>query len=100
MDVWKIRIRPKIDELFTLRREQGIYGKGVNVALEDENILYSTGCPRCRILKEKLDRHGIAYREVTDVNEIMQAGFDAVPVLVTHGVALDFVSAVKWADRN
>lgn len=58
--------------------------------------LYSTGCPRCRVLKKKLDEKEICYQVITDVDEIMQAGFYAVPVLVVDGTPLDFAAAVKW----
>ena len=30
--------------------------------------LYSTGCPNCRLLKEKLDRFGKQYETVTDTS--------------------------------
>lgn len=34
-------------------------------------ILYSTGCPRCKILKSKLDKKGITYSVVDDVDKML-----------------------------
>ena len=29
-------------------------------------ILYTTGCPQCKVVENKLDEHGIEYETVTD----------------------------------
>lgn len=61
-------------------------------------VMYTTHCPRCKILEAKLKEKRVEYKEITDVNEIMQAGFMTVPVLVVENNPLDFVSAVKWVN--
>ena len=38
----------------------------------DKVILYEHGCPKCKILKMKLDKSGIMYETVNDV-EVMKA---------------------------
>lgn len=59
-------------------------------------ILYQHGCPRCKVLKMKLDQKGIQYEDVTDV-EVMQAkGFKEAPKLEIDGVVMDFKEAVEW----
>ena len=59
-------------------------------------ILYEHGCPRCKVLKSKLDEKGIEYEDVSDV-EIMKAkGFQEAPKLEVSGVIMDFKEAVKW----
>lgn len=59
--------------------------------------LFSTGCPRCNVLKKKLDAAGIDYVETNEVEEIVEKGFMTVPVLKTEaGEYLDFSAAVKW----
>ena len=35
-------------------------------------ILYSTGCPKCRVLKTKLDKKNINYIENNDVEEMIE----------------------------
>ena len=59
-------------------------------------ILYEHGCPRCKVLKSKLDEKGIEYEDISDV-EIMKAkGFQEAPKLEVSGVIMDFKEAVKW----
>lgn len=59
-------------------------------------ILYEHGCPRCKVLKSKLDEKGIEYEDISDV-EIMKAkGFQEAPKLEFNGVIMDFKEAVKW----
>ena len=58
--------------------------------------LYQHGCPRCKVLKIKLDQKGIEYENITDV-EVMQAkGFKEAPKLEVDGVIMDFKEAVEW----
>ena len=44
-------------------------------------ILYSTGCPKCKVLKHKLEEKGIAYTENNTVDEMLSLGIVQVPVL-------------------
>ena len=60
-----------------------------------EIILYSTHCPRCEVLEEKLKSKGIEYIEENSV-EVMQAkGIMSVPVLEYNGELFDFGKAIK-----
>lgn len=61
-----------------------------------EAILYSTGCPKCTILKRKLDEKGIRYTENNDVDEMVAMGLTQAPALEIDGEVLDFSSAVEW----
>jgi glutaredoxin len=67
-------------------------------------ILYSTGCPKCKVLKEKLKASDIQYTEITDTAVMMEQGIDAVPVLEVEGVKMEFVVANEWiksrSDKN
>ena len=59
-------------------------------------VLYEHGCPRCKVLKAKLDQKNVIYETVNDV-EIMKAkGFQEAPKLEVDGVVMDFTKAVKW----
>ena len=58
-------------------------------------ILYSTGCPRCSVLKRKLDEKGIAYSENNNVDEMLAMGIMEAPMLQADGVLMDFVTAAK-----
>ena len=59
-------------------------------------ILYSTGCPKCNVLKTKMDMKGIEYTESGDIDFLIERGIMQAPVLNVNGVLLDFVEANKW----
>lgn len=59
-------------------------------------ILHTTNCPRCKVLKSKLDQKSINYKINTDVDLMMQKGFTTAPKLEVDGVVYDFKEAVEW----
>lgn len=59
-------------------------------------ILYSTHCPKCKVLSSKLNQKNISYEENTDVELMTQKGFTTVPKLEVDGVVYDFKEAVEW----
>jgi glutaredoxin len=59
-------------------------------------ILYEHGCPKCKILKMKLDQKGIQYEDVTDVEVMKSKGFKEAPKLEVDGVVMGFKEAVDW----
>lgn len=59
-------------------------------------ILYSTGCPKCKILKKKLDDKNIHYTECNDVDYMLSLGFKDVPVLEIDKKYYNFGEAIKW----
>ena len=65
-----------------------------------EVILYSNSCPRCLILKNKLDKENIEYEVVSDIDEIMKLGFKTVPLLGVNGKIMSFPEAMKWCDKQ
>lgn len=60
------------------------------------NVLYTTHCPKCNVLKEKLDAANIQYCEVDNVDEIAAKGIDAVPVLQVGNIMMSFSTAIEW----
>lgn len=62
-------------------------------------ILYSTGCPKCSILKKKLEEKKIPYDIVTDIKEMITLGINEVPVLSVNGELISFSNAVKWVNE-
>lgn len=60
-----------------------------------EVILYSTHCPRCEVLEEKLKSKGIEYVEENSVEVMQEKGIMSVPVLEYNGELFDFGKAVK-----
>ena len=59
-------------------------------------ILYEHGCPRCKVLKMKLDQKGVKYDTVNSVEEMKAKGFNEAPKLEVNGVVMDFKEAVEW----
>ncbi len=62
--------------------------------------LYSTGCPRCKILKEKLDQKNIEYIVESDKRKIVNMGFYSVPILQIDEKYYDFGEAIKWVNSQ
>lgn len=59
-------------------------------------ILYEHGCPRCKVLKMKLDKSGIQYESVTNIEVMTAKGFTEAPKLEVDGVVMGFKDAVDW----
>lgn len=59
-------------------------------------ILYEHGCPKCKILKMKLDKSGVQYETVNDIETMKAKGFKEAPKLEVDGTVMDFKEAVKW----
>ena len=59
-------------------------------------ILYEHGCPRCRVLKSKLDHKNIKYENISDIELMKAKGFTEAPKLEVNGVVMNFKEAVAW----
>lgn len=66
----------------------------------EEIILYSTGCPKCKVLEAKLKQKDIQYTHVTDMDVMTDKGFMSVPVLEVDGVTMDFAKAIEWTNNK
>jgi len=58
--------------------------------------LFSTGCPKCNVLKQKLDEKGVQYEVSSDTDKMMELGFMAAPVLQVGEEYMDFSKAIQW----
>lgn len=70
------------------------------VAINNEIVLFSTGCPKCRVLLKKLDSKGLDYTENKSVEEMQELGITSAPVLKVGEELLDFKSAIRWVDKQ
>ncbi len=59
-------------------------------------ILYSTGCPKCKILKQKLDEKGITYEICSDVKVMMEKGMRSVPMLEVNDKIINYEESLNW----
>lgn len=64
--------------------------------MESKVTFYSTGCPKCNVLKRKLDGAGIEYDVVSDTDEMLKLGMKSAPALRVDGEILEFAKAIEW----
>lgn len=62
-------------------------------------ILYSTGCPKCKVLKMKLEQKQLQYVENTDIDTMLAKGIKSAPALEIDGAIYDFKSAITWINN-
>lgn len=58
--------------------------------------LYTTHCPRCRVIEKKLAQKKIEYEEVTSMDEMLKLGFTSAPMLKVDEKVYDFRDANRW----
>lgn len=58
--------------------------------------LYSTGCPKCKVLDQKLNEMHIPHDINTDADKMIEMGFMSAPVLDVNGEIMDFSQAIRW----
>lgn len=64
--------------------------------MEEIAVLYTTGCPKCNVLKQKLDAAGIEYREEHSVDKMLKLGITQAPMLGVYDEMYDFSAAIKF----
>lgn len=62
--------------------------------------LFSTNCPKCKVLTMKLDKKGINYTKVEDVDTMLAKGIKTAPYLEVDGELMDFTQAVAWINAQ
>ena len=64
-------------------------------------VFSSSTCPKCKVLKMKMDAKGIPYESITDVDEINSLGIMSVPYMqVDDGELMDFAKANAWINEQ
>ena len=62
--------------------------------------LYSTGCPKCKILTQKLNDKNVEFNVVNDVDLMISKGFTNMPMLEVDGNVMNFMNAAKWINER
>lgn len=63
-------------------------------------ILYTTHCPRCRVLEKKLKQKNIPYLTIEDTAIMEEKGFSAVPMMtIGTSAPMDFKQANDWINK-
>lgn len=63
-------------------------------------IFYSTHCPKCKVIETKLNKKGIKYEEIDDLDVMLAKGYKSAPMLVVDGKDMDFVKANRWLNEQ
>ena len=62
--------------------------------------LYSTNCPKCNVLKQKLQSLNIDFQICEDVQKLIDLGFMEAPILKVDNEYLNFSKAVQWIKEH
>lgn len=64
--------------------------------------LYSTNCPKCKVLEAKLRHNNIDFELVTDfdVKPFVKKGIMSAPILEVDGEYMEFSKAVDFANNR
>ena len=63
-------------------------------------ILYTTHCPKCKVVEMKLKQKNIAFSECENVDEMLEKGLRSAPGLNVDGLILDFAQSVAWINKQ
>lgn len=62
----------------------------------NEIVLYTTHCPKCRVLEAELLRGGFDFSVCEDEDKMRTLGIDHLPVLAVNDELLNFPDALKY----
>lgn len=64
--------------------------------------IYTTHCPRCEILKKKLEQKKITwYNEIDSIEIMREMGIKQVPMMsINDGELMNFSQAVEWINSQ
>ena len=63
-----------------------------------EVILYTTDCPKCKILEKKLTTKNVTYSVVKDISVMQELGIYSSPCLSVDEKILDFIQSIDWVN--
>lgn len=63
-------------------------------------IYTSPVCPKCRVIKTKMERKGIHFEETEDITPLESLGIKNLPQLEVDGILMDFSEANNWVDAQ
>ena len=67
--------------------------------MNEQHTLYTTGCPKCKILEKKLNDKKVDFITISDKEQIIAAHITTVPMLKKpDGEMLDYFRAVKYVN--
>lgn len=61
---------------------------------------YTTHCPRCNVLKAKLDKANFVYDTCEDLDTMLALGIQSAPALKVGEKIMNFKEAIDWLKVN
>ena len=61
-------------------------------------VLYTTHCPKCKVIESKLNAKKIEFDIVDDKATLIEMGIVSVPVLEADGKKMSFLEANKYVN--
>lgn len=58
--------------------------------------LYSTGCPKCKVIEKKLLQKNIEHNIIMGAEEIQKLGLNSAPALKVDDRVFNFSDANRW----
>ena len=62
-------------------------------------VLYTTHCPKCRVLEKKLSDKNVKFEICQDVQVMKSLQISSVPTLSVNGELMGFYNAVKFVNE-
>lgn len=62
-------------------------------------VIYSTGCPACKFLEQRLKDKHINFTINNDEEIMKQKGIVSVPVMEVNSTLLNYKQSLEWLDK-
>lgn len=63
-------------------------------------VMYSTGCPRCQVLRKKLAKLPYTVTIIEGEEGIEALGKTSAPILSVGNQIMEYGEAIKWANKQ
>jgi len=61
--------------------------------------LYTTHCPKCKVLEIQLQKKGLKFNTIEDEQIMIERGFSTAPILEVDGEVMDYTAAINFIKR-
>lgn len=68
---------------------------------DSDFVLYSTGCPKCKVLEKKLKSKNVDFVIESDIEPVAKLGYTSAPILLSKNTNkyYTFAEAVKFVNN-
>jgi glutaredoxin len=61
--------------------------------------LYTTHCPKCKILEERLNEKKVKFEVIDNMEELQKMNFKSVPNLEIDGKIYNYLESIKYLNK-